>query len=594
MKRSQRNTSIRSPKAIDRSNNSKASKFPVFTPKTENQEYFVESLDSDVIVVGAGYAGTGKAQPLYSKILTDVGFVEMKDIKVGDTVRSKDNWTTVTGVFPQGEKKVVRFKFRDGSTVECCVEHLWTVYNGKGHGTSKLETLPASEIITLLDSGLVGNVSIPVVGCIEYPEKDLPVDPYVLGAFLGDGHMTSSSPSLTSADPEMFRNVLECLGSDFKFTDNDSITKYLSDSRSTYNVKNRLKESFEKLGLSECVSNSKFIPEDYMTCSEDQRYSLLQGLLDTDGTVDHRTGSVSFCSVSKNLAYSVREVVLSLGGKASVRSRIPTYTYKGEKKNGQLAYNVHISVLDKRRLFRLERKKVLVSNTDLKQLRRVFESYEYIGEVDCQCISVQDPTHLYVTDDYILTHNTILGCYHAASKLYHGKIKKIILLRAYQPLAGRTIGFTPGEAIDKLLPHYQQMVDYLEDFLGKAQVGLHMKSGAIEICSLETIRGRSWEDCVVIVDESQNLYIEEVQALTTRVGSNCQLILIGDDSGIQTDVVDKKNGLSYLLDIVEKYDIPQVGITYFHIEDILRSGVVKQFVIAYDKELQCSKGRNNK
>ena len=187
---------------------------------------------------------------------------------------------------------------------------------------------------------------------------------------------------------------------------------------------------------------------------------------------------------------------------------------------------------------------------------------------------------------------TLLACYHAAHKLFHGKIKKIVLLRAYQPLAGRTIGFTPGEAIDKLLPHYQQMIDYLEDFLGKQQVQIHIKSGAIEVCSLETIRGRSWEDIVVIVDESQNLYVEEVQALTTRVGNNCQLIVIGDDSGVQTDITDKKNGLSYLLGIVEKYNIPDVGITYFDIEDILRSGVTKSFVLAYDKELQDSKRKS--
>jgi len=195
---------------------------------------------------------------------------------------------------------------------------------------------------------------------------------------------------------------------------------------------------------------------------------------------------------------------------------------------------------------------------------------------------------------YAGTGKSLLACYHAAHKLYHGKIKKIVLLRAYQPLAGRTIGFTPGEAIDKLRPHYLQLIEYLEDFLGKSQVEIFIKQGTIEVCSLETIRGRSWEDNVVIVDESQNLYVEEIQALTTRVGNNCQLIIIGDDSGVQTDITDKKNGLSYLLGIVEKYDIPQVGITYFDIEDVLRSGVTKSFVIAYDKELQDSKRRNNR
>jgi len=181
---------------------------------------------------------------------------------------------------------------------------------------------------------------------------------------------------------------------------------------------------------------------------------------------------------------------------------------------------------------------------------------------------------------------TLLSIYHAAKQLYHGKTKKIILLRAYQPLAGRTIGFLPGEAEDKLLPYYRQMLDYLEDILGKAQVEIHRKRGAIEICSLETIRGRNWEDAVVIVDEAQNLFAEEVRALCTRLGDNSQMILLGDDSGVQTDITNETDGLSYLLGIVEKYNIPDLALVYFEVQDILRSNITKDFVIAFDKELQ--------
>lgn len=184
------------------------------------------------------------------------------------------------------------------------------------------------------------------------------------------------------------------------------------------------------------------------------------------------------------------------------------------------------------------------------------------------------------------TGKTLLSCYAAAQKLYHGKIKKIILIRAYQPLANRSIGFLPGTAEEKLEPYYRQMLDYLEDFLGKAELDILRKRGAVEICSLETIRGRNWDDSFIIVDEAQSLVADEVKALVTRIGQNSQMALVGDNSGVQSDVKNTEDGLSYLVGIIEKYDIAETGITYFTQEDILRSGITKQFVIAFDAELQ--------
>lgn len=192
------------------------------------------------------------------------------------------------------------------------------------------------------------------------------------------------------------------------------------------------------------------------------------------------------------------------------------------------------------------------------------------------------------------TGKTFLACYSAAKKLHHGEIKKIILLRAYQPLAGRSIGFLPGTAEEKLLPYYQQMLDYFEDILGKGTVEVALKNRVIEICSLETIRGRSWDDSVIIVDESQNLYVPEIQALTTRIGLGSQMIFCGDNSGIQTDV--KKgtmDGLSYLRYITDKYNIQDVEFVQFTRDDIVRSDITRDFVIAFEEEqiLELTKGQ---
>lgn len=183
------------------------------------------------------------------------------------------------------------------------------------------------------------------------------------------------------------------------------------------------------------------------------------------------------------------------------------------------------------------------------------------------------------------TGKSILSVWHAAKQLQSKKVKKVILIRAYQPLAGRSIGMLPGTASEKLMPFYQQLIDYFEDFLGKATTEIHLKNDTIEICSLETIRGRSWDDAIIIIDEAQCLFVPEVQALVTRVGENSQIIFCGDDTGMQTDVKNGMNGLRYLRKLTDKYNISSSSFVNFTREDICRSGLTKEFVIAFEEEM---------
>jgi phosphate starvation-inducible PhoH-like protein len=159
------------------------------------------------------------------------------------------------------------------------------------------------------------------------------------------------------------------------------------------------------------------------------------------------------------------------------------------------------------------------------------------------------------------------------------------LIRAYQPLAGRSIGFLPGTLDEKLMPYYQQMIDYFEDYLGKATTEIHLKQKTIEICSLETIRGRSWERAIIIVDEAQSLFVPEVQALVTRIGEGSQMIFCGDNSGTQTDVRVGTDGLTYLEQLVLRYEITDTAFVKFTRDDIVRSGITKEFVVAFEEEL---------
>jgi phosphate starvation-inducible protein PhoH len=563
--------------------------FPQLHPMNDKQKDLLDALSHESLIIASGSAGTGKAQPLYSKILTKEGWKEMREIQVGDIVRSTDSWTKVTGVFPQGQKQVVRFKFADGAEVDSCVDHLWTVNDNTGVSYRKskatTKTITTSEIIEILENKKYGNITVNAVEPIALPQANLPIDPYVLGALIGDGCITQTV-AITSTDSEILNRIKSSID-DLTLTKNPStITYYFNDPKANCKNENRMKTALRDLNLLGCYSQNKFIPDKYKNCSIEQRYALVQGLMDTDGTVDSRNGNTSYCTTSPKLASDLRELILSLGGKSSVSTAVKHFTYKGEKKVGLKAYIVSISVPDKKKLFYLSRKKELVANTDTSQLRRVVTSFEYLGEMETQCISVDHPTHLYVTDDYVLTHNTLLSCWHAAKKLHHRDIDKVVLLRAYQPLAGRSIGFLPGELESKLIPFYQQMLDYFEDYLGKASTEIHIKNKTIEICSLETIRGRSWDNAIIIVDEAQSLFVPEVQALVTRVGKNSQLIFCGDDSGVQTDVKNGMDGLTYLKKLIEKYRISDTKTITFTRDHIVRSGLTKEFVIAFEDEIQ--------
>ena len=192
---------------------------------------------------------------------------------------------------------------------------------------------------------------------------------------------------------------------------------------------------------------------------------------------------------------------------------------------------------------------------------------------------------LVIADGSSGTGKTYLACHWAVKNLIERNIKKIVLIRCYQPLAGRTIGFVPGDATEKLMPYYQQMVDYIEEFYSKAKTEIALKNNDIEICSLENIRGRSWDNTIVIVDESQGLFIPEVQALVTRIGDGSQMILVGDASGFQSDFHGSMNGLTYLQKLTLKYHIEDCATITFTSDDIVRSGIVKEFVKAFESEV---------
>lgn len=171
----------------------------------------------------------------------------------------------------------------------------------------------------------------------------------------------------------------------------------------------------------------------------------------------------------------------------------------------------------------------------------------------------------------------------AASKVAQlymtGKYDSIILTRSNVP-TGRSLGFFPGDIKEKLTPWLMPMISVLEKQLGKTKYDYILDKNILQLQPLETIRGRSFENSLVLVDECQNLTIEELKAITTRLGENSKMILMGDSS--QSDINSGKDILRFVK-LCLKHNI-EIPIVEFTVDDIVRSDIVGQLVKAFIKE----------
>lgn len=396
-------------------------------PRNEGQEAAVEFIHQPdtrnrILNLPTGF---GKAQPLDAWIKIPGSWTTMGEVKVGQTIMGWDGKPCkVTGVYPQGVRPVYRLTFKDGRTVKADEKHLWKVYNSRYRGFPKDGTqidpwsvTTTAELIEMMKDSK-NSFSVPVM----VPDKkevdvDLPIDPYLLGVLLGDGCFRQSSVTITKGDQFIFDTIEPMVRSiKHKLTivcENESTKtlRIVNDGNDCYFYK-----MLNDIGVGKTLSANKHIPDVYLNASFNQRLSLLNGLMDTDGHVT-KLGGQSFTSTSLDLAEAVTYLVRSVGGIARMTNRVTTYIYNGEKRKGRRAYTVHIRHPHPNSLFRLPRKKdrckATTQYTDAFRLQ--LTNIEYVGEEETQCISINHPDRLYVTDSFTVTHNTFLGI-HSASK----------------------------------------------------------------------------------------------------------------------------------------------------------------------------------
>jgi len=175
------------------------------------------------------------------------------------------------------------------------------------------------------------------------------------------------------------------------------------------------------------------------------------------------------------------------------------------------------------------------------------------------------------------TGKTYIPAAYAASELYHKRIEKIIITRPNIEV-GRSLGFLPGTLDEKFLPYLKPFEKVFRKFLGAGFYEYALKTKAIDPQPLGFMRGDTFEDCIVLVDEAQNVTATEMKMLLTRIGHNCKMIFSGDTS--QADIPD--SGLDDAADKLE--DIEGVEVVEFLDSDIVRSKLCKSIILAYNNK----------
>ena len=367
--------------------------------------------------------GTQKCQPLYSKVLTPDGFISMGEVVVGTKViAANGKVATVLSTSPVKKRPIYELTLDDGSKVRSSDNHLWRVQTRDDRrrknkdGSEKYRTIELSEMLKnfRVENGKRANYSIDYVSRIDFPEKEFVLHPYVMGVLLGDGGLSQQGQRVSIADEEIKPIFESLLPKGYSLRDVDRYDYRIvsgcdGTKRAKYSV---VTKELERYGLKGSLSADKFVPKEYLYASYEQRLWLLRGLMDTDGSATEHY--CSYSTTSEQLAKDVRELVHSLGGYASMAKRKAGYKKGEEYIRCRDYYEIIIeftSEMDK--IFCVSRKKDAYKPRRATT-KRYITNIQYVADEECKCIYIDDESHLYITDNYVITHNTTLEKFFAS------------------------------------------------------------------------------------------------------------------------------------------------------------------------------------
>lgn len=407
----------------------------IFPPKNDDQRDCIDFIagekahaqninDPQIFLVKE--PGFGKMEPYSRKIPTPTkeGFTYMGNLKIGDFVFDENGKPTkVIGIYDHGVQKVYEITFADGRIALCGGDHLWKIFHKAKDNPIVVSTYMLKDIYRTLSTApsrlnsnrdkYQYNCAIPTCKPLEYPHVDAPVDPWVFGCFIGNGCCRELALTISSADDEVPKKIAKIYGFTYKRNSelNYSYTFYHENGKrvSTSGFFNSVHEILNK------YSYEKTIPDVFMYNDIDTRLQLLQGLMDTDGSISFSEGRyhVTYSSTSRKLLEQIQWIVYSLGWSATI------VTDKRKEKYssgfcGTLIFRMPNR--DKHKLFTYK-PKLSIAKRAILQHQHDFYSTLLIKNIrvshmeECRCIMVDNPSHLYLTENCIVTHNTFCTGY---------------------------------------------------------------------------------------------------------------------------------------------------------------------------------------
>lgn len=363
--------------------------------------------------------GKGKMLPNSTIVYTPNGYKVWKDIHPGDYLYGDNGKPTkVLEEFNHKSKPIYKLTLKDGRTAYAGLEHLWTIKYG-----NKLITVDTQWIIEngfgkrtikgKCHKPIECKAFLPINKAIEIPYKEVSIDPYLLGLILGDGCLGYANSkgvlfSSTVKDQKTYERLL-----------NTKIREYKNNNcfiEST-NIKNKLIE----LGLYKTKSDNKFIPDIYKYNSKEVRLEILKGLMDTDGSAF--SSGIEYISKSKQLAEDVLWIGRSLGIRGTLNSKF--VKYKDEIKE-----YFRVRFITTETIFKLPRKIEKIKQRNSNYLKNqenyvAITSIEYSHNEDAKCVIVDNDSHLFLMNDFIVTHNSFKVASMATRNFILGENKEV-------------------------------------------------------------------------------------------------------------------------------------------------------------------------
>lgn len=441
-----------------------------------NQKYAIRS-NADIVCFTGGTGG-GKEMPLDEPILTVHGWKLMGDIRIGDELFSPLNTepSFVTGIYPQGIKPVYKITTSDGRTSRCGLEHLWMVRTNtmvqkhRKNGSPSFYVKTTKEIKEeYLDKGK--SIFIPVARAFDGKETDLPIDPYVLGVWLGDGVKGCSLLTVSNDEQDIIEEISVRLGTTYHLHNNTSYHNWFHKNEKTIEVQKAISE----YGL-DVYSRERFIPQEYLFASIEQRKQLLYGLMDSDGNVDSKN-RYRFSTTSEKIKDGFIELCRGLGyvvtvgedRREKVKSGI-TWTIRIHTNDIIFSSNKHIGRYNKNKESEIGKEKRCEYVNDHVKITNI----EYVGDMEAQCIMVSNKDHVYCANDYIVTHNTVALYYSPIEHLAMNDNAKIVCfmrnvsdfwgsgkvadtLKKMYPLIDRSVKKQPHDPIGEIIRNQTDM-----------------------------------------------------------------------------------------------------------------------------------------